>query len=308
MSTAGGVDARVEGRVRSRLHQLCPQFTPSGPFSCTETSIIVPGRVAGAGVVAKHPIDTRPFWQARTRHEITAYTVIAGAGEPPVPLPRMLLADPALPLIVLTMMPGSPLGPDRYPVGPLPPAHLDWLLDATGFLHDWHHPALRAIPADTDYSAQFQALPPDLFSPGELSALAAEAARLTSRTGTQLEHGDAHPGNAMVQPGTPLALIDLELLAHRMPGYDLAVLHTITGPSPELRARVTARTGPGPQLQAAFWLNVILVAGREVLSHRRNAPTALHRDRLARLLTDLERARAQARQNLTPGPGQGHLP
>jgi len=308
VSTSGGVNVKVEGRVRSRLHQLCPQFTPSGPFSSTETSIIVPGRVAGAGVVAKHPTDTRPFWQARARHEITAYTVIAGAGEPPVPLPRMLLADPALPLIVLTMLPGSPLGPDRYPVSPLPPVHLDWLLDATAAVHDWHHPALRAIPADTDYPAQFQGLPHDLFSPGELSALAAEAARLTTRIGPQLEHGDAHPGNAMVQPGTPLALIDLGLLAHRMPGYDLAVLHTITGPSPELRAKVTDRTGPGHQHQAAFWLNVILVAGREVLSHRRNAPTALHRDRLARLLADLEQARARARQALTPDLDQGHLP
>ncbi|HEY2579272.1 MAG TPA: phosphotransferase [Streptosporangiaceae bacterium] len=307
MSAAGGVNARVEGRVRSRLHQLCPQFTPSGPFSCTETSIIVPGRVADAGVVAKHPIDTRPFWQARARHEITTYTVIASAGQPPVPIPRMLLADPALPLILLTMMPGTPLGPDRYPVNPLPQAHLDWLLDATGLLHDWRDPALSGIPADTDYAAQFQILPADLFSSGELSALAAEAARLTSRIGVQLEHGDAHPGNALVLPGTPLALIDLELLAHRLPGYDLAVLWTITGPSPELRSRITARIGPGPQRQDAFWLNVILATGREILSHRRNAPTALHRDRLARLLNDLREGRARARQALMPGLDEGHL-
>jgi len=307
MSTPG-VSARVEGRVRSRLHQLCPLFTPSGPFSCTETSIIVPGRVAGADVVAKHPIDARPFWQARARLEITAYTVIASADAPPVPLPRMLLADQELPLIMLTMMPGSPLGPDRYPVNPLPPAHLDWLLDATGLLHDWHHPALSAIPADTDHPDQFQALPHDLFSPGELSALASEATRLTGRIGTQLEHGDPHPGNALVQPGTPLALIDLELLAHRLPGYDLGVLWTITGPSPHLRSRITARNGPGPQRQAAFWLSVILVIGREILSHRRNAPTALHRDRLARLLADLEGVRARARQALMPGPDERHLP
>ncbi len=215
----------------------------------------------------------------------------------------MLLCDPALPLIVLTMMPGSPLGPDRYPVSPLPAAHLDWLLDVTGLLHDWHHPALSAIPADTDYAAQFRALPADLFRPGELSTLAAEAARLASRIGTQLEHGDAHPGNTLIQPGSPLALIDLELLAPRLPGYDLAVLWTITGPSPRLRARITARTGPDPQRQAAFWLNVILATTREILSHRRNAPTALHRDRLARLLTDLEQARA--RRALAPGPDQG---
>ncbi|MBO0806074.1 MAG: aminoglycoside phosphotransferase family protein, partial [Nocardiopsaceae bacterium] len=231
------------------------------------------------------------------RHEITAYTAIASAGDPPVPLPRMLFADPALPLIVLTMMPGSPLGPDRYPVSPLPPAHLDWLLDAAGLLHGWHHPALRAISADTDYDAQFQALPADLFSPGEPGALAAEADRLTRRIGTQLEHGDAHPGNAMVLPGAPLALIDLELLAHRLPGYDLAVLWTITGPDPALRSRIIDRIGPG-QRQAAFWLNAILVTGREILSHRRNAPTPMHHTRLARLLTDLQHARAHIRQIL----------
>lgn len=307
MSVAGGVNARVEGRVRSRLHQLCPQFAPSGPFSCTETSIIVPGRVAGAGVIAKHPIDTRPFWQARARHEITVYTALADAGQSPVPLPRMLLGDLVLPLILLTMMPGSPLGPDRYPVSPLPLAHLDWLLDATGLLHSWHDPALHAIPADTGYAAQFQALPADLFSPGEPAMLAAEAARLISRIGTQLEHGDAHPGNALVLPGMPLTLIDLELLAHRLPGYDLAVLWTLAGPSLELRSRITARTGPGLQRQAGFWLNVILVTGREILSHRRNAPTARHRDRLGRLLADLQDSRARARQILIPGSGQGHL-
>jgi len=86
------------------------------------------------------------------------------------------------------------------------------------------------------------------------------------------------------------------------------VLWTITGPSPDLRSRITARTGPGPQRQAAFWLNVILINGREILSHRRNAPTALHRDRLARLVTDLEEARDRARQALIPGPDEGHLP
>src|SRR6185437_17174251 len=162
MTTRGGVDARAEGRVRSRLHRLCPQFRPAGAFSCTETSMIVPGTVGDAAVIAKHPIDARPFWQTRARHEITAYTAIANAGPPPVPLPRMLFADPVLPLIVLTMVPGPLLGPDRYPVSPMPPADLDLLLEATGLLHTWHHPALRGIPADTDYNAQFQALPTDL--------------------------------------------------------------------------------------------------------------------------------------------------
>lgn len=93
MSTAGGVNARVEGRVRSRLHQLSPQFAPDGPFSCTETSMIMPGRVASTAVVAKHRTDTRPFWQARARHEITTYTVLANASRPS-PCPACCSATP----------------------------------------------------------------------------------------------------------------------------------------------------------------------------------------------------------------------
>lgn len=90
--------------ARGRGHVL-PGSRSSFPWPITiRRSAVIPRPVAG--VVAKHPIDTRPFWQACARHEITAYTVIAGGGEPPVPLPHMLLADPALPLIVLTMMPG----------------------------------------------------------------------------------------------------------------------------------------------------------------------------------------------------------
>ena len=113
------------------------------------------------------------------------------------------------------------------------------------------------------------------------------------------------PATPWSSPAAPLALIDLELLAPRLPGYDLAVLWTITGPSPDLRSRITARTGPGPQREAAFWLNVVLVTGREILSHRRHAPTALHRDRLARLLADLEETRARARQALSACSDEG---
>jgi hypothetical protein len=294
------VTAQVEGRVRSRLDQICPQFTPSGPFYCTETSMLVPGTISGTSVVAKHPIDPRPFWQARARHEIIAYTAITAAGQPPVPMARMLHADSDMPLIVLTLLPGSPLGPDRFPVLPLPPAHLDWLLDAVALLHAWNHPALRNIPADTDYPAQFQALPAGLFSPGELAALAEHATSLTSQIGAQLEHGDVHPGNALLSPGTPLALIDLELFAARLPGYDLAVLWTIVGPAPPLRAQITARIGADMQRRAAFWLNTILVLSREIISHRRSAPTVLHRERLTRLQHDLRHARDQASRHLNP--------
>lgn len=302
---APAVTAELEGRVRSRLHQLCPQFIPAGAFSCTETSILLAGRIGGIGALAKHPIDTRPFWQARARHEITVYTILATAGTPPVPLPQLIAADPRLPLTVMTLVPGTQLGPDRYPVLPLPAAQLDWLLDTLHQLHQWDAPALKRIPPDTDYATQYAILPADLFSPGELERHASAASALTRELGTQLEHGDAHPGNAMAAPHAPhapLALIDLEFLAPRLPGYDLAMLWTVTGPSPALRSRITRRIGTDPRRQTAFWLNAILVLGREILSHRRSAPTTMHRDRLARLLRDLAETRARLNGHAPPLP------
>lgn len=294
MSADGGDLAQAGERVLRRLRTCYPLFVPDGPAWHTETSLLIPGLAGQAAVVAKHPVDPRPFWQARARHEITVYTAIANAGPPPVPLPRMTAADRDLPVIVLTRLPGLLLAPDRFPAIPLPPSGLARLLDAVRALNGWNHPALAVIPPDTDYPAQFQTLPADLFNPGEPERLARQVTQLARRLGTRIEHGDPHPGNALVSPGSPVALIDLESLAPRLPGYDLAVLWTVTGPHHEAREQIIRRIGPSPHEHAAFWLNAVLVISREILSHRRSAPTAAHRDRLARLHHNLQHARAQA--------------
>lgn len=294
MNTVSDDFVRVGERVLRRLRTLCPQFTPGGPSWHTETSLLIPGQAGETRVVAKHPVDPRPFWQARARHEITVYAALAAAGPPPVPLPRMTAANREVPVIVITMLHGSPLAPDRYPASPLQPGRLDQLLDTVQALNGWNHPALAAIPPDTDYPAQFQALPADLFNPGEPAGLAGQASQLACRLGTRIEHGDPHPGNALASPGSPLALIDLESLASRLPGYDLAVLWTVTDPYRRAREQIISRIGPGPHEHTAFWLNAVLVTSREILSHRRSAPIAAHRDRLSRLYRDLEHARAQA--------------
>ena len=298
--TADGDLGRARERVRDRLRTLCPQFTPDGPAWHTETSLLIPGRAGEMRVLAKHPVDPRPFWQARARHEITVYAAIAAAGPPPVPLPAMTGADRDLPVIVITTLPGSPLAPGRYPASPVPPGRLDRLLDTVQALNHWRHPALGVIPPDTGYPAQFKALPADLFNPGELDSFATQASRLACQLGTRLEHGDPHPGNALTYPGSPMALIDLESLAPRLPGYDLAVLWTVTGPRQQPRNQITSRIGHGRHQHAAFWLNAVLVTSREILSHRRSAPTAAHRDRLARLHHDLKQARAMAAVRHTP--------
>ncbi len=113
-----------------------------------------------------------------------------------------------------------------------------------GALNGWNDPALAAIPSDTGYPAQFQALPAGLFHPGEPARLTRQATWLARRLGTRTEHGDPHPGNALAAGGSLVALIDLESLAPRLPGYDLAVLWTITGPHQRPRNRSPAASAP----------------------------------------------------------------
>jgi hypothetical protein len=80
-------------RLQVRLCQLCPGFVPAGTAICTKTSTLILGH-AGTMALARQPINPRPFWQARARHEITAYSVLAAAGRPPIPLARLIAADP----------------------------------------------------------------------------------------------------------------------------------------------------------------------------------------------------------------------
>ena len=57
--------------------ELCPGFVRTAPPWCTDTSQLVPGQVDGVPVIADQPVDPRPFWQDRARHEIAVYRALS---------------------------------------------------------------------------------------------------------------------------------------------------------------------------------------------------------------------------------------
>ena len=127
-----------------RLHERRPQIR-------TKTSLLLPGRIAGVPVLAKHPVDPRPFWQNRCRHEITVYQALARAGSVPVLTPAGDRHRPGYPVLVITRLSGRPLHPRRYPSGPVAPSTLTKMLETLQVLHSWR--PSPAFPDDSDYPA-----------------------------------------------------------------------------------------------------------------------------------------------------------
>lgn len=271
--------------------RLCPDFAPAGPATRTETSLLQPASWRGTAVIAKTPTDPRPWWLERGRHEIRVYRAIAD-NAPPVPTPRLIAADPAVPVLVITRLPGRPMHPDRYVTADaVSPAQLRRLLATLRALHTWAPPP-AAIPDDRDYPAQLAALPAGLLTPADI-------ARLTrlhhqAQPPPVASHGDPHPGNTIVAANDParLALIDFELVAWRPVGHDHAKLWTLCMAAPDLKNLVLADVGTGPAALAGFWIAAILTIAREILSYWRQG----HQDRVTALTADLHHALVAAKR------------
>lgn len=272
----------------------CPGFTPIGAAIRTGTSLLQHGLLHGQRVIAKTPIDPRPWWHDRCRHEIAIYQAFERNGRPPVPVANLVSADPDLPRLVLTELPGAPLHPDRYPSArTVTTATTRRMLTALTALHRWHPALVTAIPDDTDYPTQLAPFVGDLIDPVHARLLTDLHSR--ARTPVEVSHGDAHLGNTCAT-AEQVALIDLEFTAWRPAGYDHAKLFIFLADNPAARQTVLHDIDPSPITQAGLWVAVALVACRELVSHCRH-PNLPDRDRRVHQLTnDLRLAMTNARR------------
>ncbi|HVB42925.1 MAG TPA: aminoglycoside phosphotransferase family protein [Streptosporangiaceae bacterium] len=273
------------------VRQACPGFATDGRYIRTETSLLLPGRVAGVPVLAKHPVDPRPFWQDRCRHEIAVYQALAREGTVPLPVPALVTADAGYPLLVMTRLPGRPLHPCRYPPARPSAGTLTSMLAALRLLHNWR--PSPAFPDDSDYTAQFTRIACDLIPPADLRCIT----RLcdTAMPALQIEHGDAHLANALATPAG-VALVDLECTAWRPAGYDLAKLWVFLAASPSSRAAIASAVSTQPRRLAGFWVAVTLVTAREITSCLRHPGLPAAAGRLRQLNADLRAALSSIRR------------
>jgi hypothetical protein len=253
----------------------------------TGKTLLSAGDLAGRPVVVKLLLDDGEFWQARWRHEIDIYRAFARE-PPPVRVPALIHTDDKG-LLVLERLDAQPLDTERYPGRLLTAAEIGPCLDAISRLSAWR-PASGPFAAVWDY--------PDRVSRYHAAGYLTDAdrdalERLLARCDQagEIAHGDPLPSNLLLTGDGGCALVDWEAAGTFLPGFDLAMLHTLLGVStPPVRTRIDQIVADAGT-EEPFVVNLALVLTRELRIHRELPDSPMRTGRLTLLATAWARAR-----------------
>lgn len=258
----------------------------------TDKSVVAAGTRDGLPVIAKMLTTDDPYWTGRRTHELAVYAAF-DASPPPFPVPRLLTHDDRL--AVYTVLPGVRLGDERHLTTDVPAAVATAILDALDAVPGW---APRA-----DLGEPIPSYPDRVDAEHAAGLLTATDRTLLRRVLETLgpdrwtSHGDPIPTNLLLH-GDGCVLVDWELCGRMMPGYDYAVLHTVTATaSPTLTAAINARVA-ALGITDAYLVNLGLILCREIRIHDSLPSGPVREQRLAAL--DLLYRRWQRRLQTHP--------
>jgi hypothetical protein len=251
----------------------------------TDKSVLVAGTVAARPVVVKVLIDDDPFWTGKLGHEIGIYRILAHH-PPPVRVPHFLYADARV--LILERLDGHPLDTDRYPNRVLPDLAVDATLDAIAALNEWQVPP-GALTVIFDYTQRIERYR------GHGILTDADAVALHHLYGAwsdiwEVNHGDVLPSNVLLTSDNEAALLDWEFTGLFLPGFDLALVHTLLAETPHARSRVEHVVN-SRDIAVPFTINLAMILTREIRIHRELPDTPLRQARLHLIETLWARAR-----------------
>lgn len=277
-------------RARTELEDLRRDFglIIGDVLRQTDKSALIAGTVASRSVVAKIQLDDDPFWTAKFAHEVGVYRQFQ-QHQPPVPVPRLIHTDAQV--LVLERLDGVALAHGRYPDHTLPDGEVDAVIDTITTLNTWRFPTGAFVPI-FDYSERIDRY----HAHGILTAGDADLLRTLLGSCTQeweLSHGDPLPSNVLVLTGGEhAALLDLEFTGLFLPGFDLALLHTLLARTPRARDRIEHIVGTR-QIGVPFAINLAMVLTREIRTHRELPDGAPHKQHLSLIEAGWVNARAR---------------
>ncbi|MQA88133.1 MAG: phosphotransferase [Streptosporangiales bacterium] len=259
---------RPTSRDRARPAELaalataCPGLRIERVLRRTGKSLLATGRLDEQPVVVKALLDPDPFWRTKWHHEIGVYRTFA-EHPPPVRVPQLIHTDGDQ-ILVLERLGGAPLCTDRYPRQGIGHRDIDLALGALQALSRWEPPADRFAPIFNypDRIARYHAR--GYFDDTDSRALDQLLDRCDQAW--QLNHGDPLPDNLLLTADGDCALLDWEFTGLFLPGFDLAMLHTLLAAVPGARDRIDALLPKNGHVEP-FLVNLAMVLSRELRIH-----------------------------------------
>lgn len=251
----------------------------------SDKSLLATGHHGDQPVIVKVLRDHDDFWAAKFAHEIRLYRAFS-EHPPPVRVPELVHA--AASVLVVERVPGTVVDTDRYPEHPLDAATVDGVLAAVTEFARWAPPEGVLAPVFDLPDRIERYHQQGWFTDADRDALHALLQQLPAPATPA--HGDPLPANLLRTDNGTVALLDFEFTGLFLPGFDLAMLHTLLAATPGAQQRIenlVAEQG----IQDAFVLNQAMVLSRELRLHTELPDGELRKQRLQLLRPRWERAR-----------------
>lgn len=262
--------------------------TVDGILRASATSLLATGQLGGKPVVIKLLRSTDPTSTARFTHEITVYRVMRD-WPPPARVPELLHTDGRR-VLVVGQLNGHVAADARQPERALTGRTADVMLDAVQAFARWQppHEALQDTFGyrdrvdgyhragwfdDTDRTVLHQVL--DEAGPAD-----------------RPQHGDVTPTNILIGH-RDWALVGFERTGLYLPGFDLALLHTVLSATPGLPERLAGLAAD--ITEPAAWLanRALALAGERRLAGKLPLDAPGRRSRTERLEAEWHHLRTQ---------------
>lgn len=250
--------------------------------------VLAAGRLDGEPVVIKLLRGTDPDSAALFAHEIGVYRIMH-RWPPPASVPALRYTDGHR-LLVVNRLAGSSAASARQPERALSERTARVLLDAVQAFARWQPPSgtLRDVFGYRDRVDRYHH--GGWFDGADRTVLH----EILDEAGPadRPQHGDAIPANVVISD-RDWALVDFEYTGLYLPGFDLAVLHTMLSATPGLPERLADLaadiTEPAP------WLvnRALLLARERRLNHELPLDTPGRRPRTERLEAEWHHLRTQ---------------
>jgi hypothetical protein len=228
----------------------------------SDKSLLALGECNGLPVVIKALRTDEEFWQTKFIHEIRLYQAFT-ENPPPVRVPLLVHTDGHR-VLVIEYISGHPVDPERYPNQPLLAATLDTVLDTIMAFADWD-PTPGVLAPVFDYSDRVDRYHRAGFFDAD-DRVALHGLLAETPPPRQVNHGDPLPANLLFARTGGCALLDFEFTGLFLPGFDLAMLHTLLTTTPGAHDAIEALVGEAA-IEAPFLINQAMVLSRELRLH-----------------------------------------